>query len=430
MSFITWLEQLAQDVQFGARTLRRSPGSTAATVLTLALATGATTSIFSIVHGVVLRPLPFDDPDRLVQVFGRIWAEDHDGIPDPLTGPVGPPELEQFESQATTFDGFAGYEVTTRHLAGPSGPERLTAVMSDRTLFTVLRARAIEGRAFDVSDSLDVAVISESLWKRRFGRKPLEPTATITLDGRPHTLVGVMPAGFQFPYRAASLMNGALPEARTDVWVPMPPLRAGDGTLRRGRVSVVARMKGNVSLTAATSELAVIAGRVEQENPAFQRHIGVRLAPLADVVVGPVRRSLWMLLLAVGLVLVAACANVANLLLARMTVRTPEVATRAALGAGTLRLVRQFLAESLLLSIAGGLLGVAVARWSLPVLLTAASGRIPRAHEIALDWSAFAFLLVLCVVTALLFGLAPALAAARVDLQSISKDGGRATPAG
>ncbi len=425
-----WLEQLVQDVQFGVRTLRKSPGFTAATILTLALATGATTAIFSIVQGVVLRPLPFDDPDRLVQVFGRIWAEDHDGIPDPLTGAVGPPELEQFETQSTTFDGFAGYEVTTRHLSGPSGPERLTAVMSDRTLFSVLRARAIEGRAFDVSDPLDVVVISESLWERRFGRKRLDPNTTIALDGRPHTLLGVMPAGFQFPYRAASLMAGALPEARTDVWVPMPSLRAGDGTLRRGRVSVVARMKKNASLTAATSELAVIAGRVERENPGFQRRIGVRLAPLADVIVGPVRRSLWMLLAAVGLVLAAACANVANLLLARMTVRAPEVATRAALGAGALRLVRQFLAESLLLSIAGGVFGAAFARWSLPVLLASASGRIPRAHEIALDWTTFAFLVLLCVATALLFGLAPALAATRVDIQSVTKEGGRATRGG
>jgi putative ABC transport system permease protein len=425
-----WLEQLLQDIQFGARTLRKSPGFTAATVVTLALATGATTSIFSIVHGVLLRPLPFDDPARLVQVFGRMWAQDHDGVPDPVAGPVGSPELEQYEKQATSFDGFAGYEVTTRHLTGPAGPERLTAVMADRTLFTVLHAHAIEGRVFDAGDSVDVVVISESLWERRFGGKRLDPNTTITLDGRPFTLLGVMPERFQFPYRAASLMAGALPEARTDVWVPMPPLRQGDGTLRRGRVSVVARLKPGTSLTQSTSELAVIAARVEQENADFQRRIGVRLAPLADVVVGPVRRSLWMLLAAVGLVVAAACANVANLLLARMTVRTPEVATRAALGAGALRLMRQFLAESLLLSFAGGLIGAVFARWSLPVLLAAASGRIPRAHEIALDWRAFAFLLVLCVVTAILFGLAPALVAARVDLQSITKDGGRATRAG
>ena len=425
-----WFEQLAQDARFGARTLRKNPAFTAATVLTLALATGATTAIFSIVHGVLLQPLPFDDPDRLVQVFGRTWAQDHDGIPDPIVGPVGPPELEQFERQTVSFDGFAGYEVTTQHLTGGAEPERLTAVMSDRTLFSLLRAHAVEGRVFNAGDPLEVAVISESLWERRFDRQPLGSNATITLDGRPFALIGVMSERFQFPYRAASLMAGSLPEARTDVWVPMPPLRGGDGALRRGRVNVVARLKPSASIVQSASELAVIAGRVEQEHPEFQRRIGVRIAPLADVIVGPVRRSLWMLLAAVGLVLVAACANVANLLLARMSVRTQEVATRAALGAGALRLVRQFLAESLLLSLAGGLVGAAFARWSVPVLVASASGRIPRAHEIALDWRAFAFLLALCLVTAVLFGLAPAVAAARVDIQSVTKEGGRSTRSG
>ena len=420
-----WLEHLAQDIKFGARTLRKSPGFSAATVLTLALATGATTSIFSIVQGVLLQPLPFENPDRLVQIFGRVWGQDHDGVPDPLTGPVGSPELEQYEKEATLLDGLAGYEVTTRHLSGADGPERLTAVVTDLAFFSVLGARALSGRTYEAQDPLDVAVISAALWERRFNKQPLEQSATITLDGRPFTLLGVMPEGFQFPYRAASLMTGALPEARTDVWVPMRPLRAaGEEGLRRGRVSVIARLKPGASLSAAASQLGVIAARVEQENPGFERRVGARLAPLREVVIGPVRRSLWMLFAAVGFVLAAACANVANLLLARMTVRTREVATRAALGAGSLRLIRQFLAESLLLALAGGAVGVVFARWGTAVLVTAASGRMPRAHEIALDWRAFVFLLSICVVTAILFGLAPALAASRVDVQTVTKEGG------
>ena len=420
-----WVEETTQDVRFGARTLRKSPGFTAATVLTLALATGATTAIFSVVQGVVLRPLPFDHPRELVQVFGRVWGEDHNGVPDPLTGPVGAPELEEFEQQSTSIAGFAGYEVTIRHLSSQAGPERLTAVMADRTLFSVLGAHAIEGRTFDPHDPLDVAVISSSLWERRFGKQPIGAIAALTLDGRPFTLLGVMPDRFQFPYRAASLMSGALPEARTDIWVPSPPLRStADGTLRRGRLSVIARLDPRATIRSATSELSVIAQRVERDTADTHRQIGVRLAPLADVVISPVRRSLWMLFAAVGLVLAAACANVANLLLARMTVRTREVATRAALGAGSVRLVRQFLAESLLLAGIGGLVGALVAKWGTSILGASLSGRLPRAHEIALDWTAFAFLLAMCVVTAVLFGLAPALAAARVDVQTVTKEGG------
>jgi len=377
------------------------------------------------VQGVVLRPLRFDDPGALVEVFGRVWGEDHNGVPDPLTGPVGALELEQFEKQSTSIAGFAGYAITTRHLNSQGGPERLTAVMADRTLFAVLGAQAIEGRTFDAHDPLDVAVISSSLWERRFAKQPIGAIAAITLDGRPFTLLGVMPDRFQFPYRAASLMSGALPEARTDIWVPAPPLRStADGTLRQGRVNVIARRDPKATIRSATSELSVIAERVERDTPDAHRQIGVRLAPLGDVVVSPVRRSLWMLFAAVGLVLAAACANVANLLLARMTVRTREVATRAALGAGAVRLVRQFLAESLLLAVIGGLVGAVVAKWGTSILAASLSGRLPRAHEISLDWTAFAFLLVLCAVTAVLFGLAPAVAATRVDVQMVTKEGG------
>ncbi len=420
-----WVEEAAQDLRFGARTLRKSPGFTVATVLTLSLATGATTAIFSVVQGVVLRPLPFDQPKQLVQVFGRLWAEDHNGVPDPVTGPVGSPELEAFETQSPSLTGVAGYEITTRHLSGPAGPERLTAVIADRTLFSLLGTPAIEGRTFDSHDPLEVAVISTSLWERRFGKQPIAAIANITLDGRPFTLLGVMPDRFQFPYRAASLMSGALPEARTDIWVPAPPLRSTvDGALRRGRLSVIARLAPHATIRSATSELSVIAKRIEQETPDSRRRIGVRLVPLTETVISPVRRSLWMLFAAVGLVLAAACANVANLLLARMTVRAREVATRAALGAGSLRLIRQFLAESLLLGLGGGLIGVVVARWGASLLGTVLAGRLPRADEIGLDWTAFAFLLFMCVVTALLFGLAPALAASRVDVQTVTKEGG------
>jgi predicted permease len=426
-----WLDQLAQDVRFGARTLLVDRGFAATAILILALATGATTAIFSVVNGVILKPLPFAAPDRLVQVHGRTWADDRGAsAPDPLQGPVGSLELEAFARNGASFDGFAGYAVSVAYLEGPSGAERLAAVVADGTFFPLLGVAPLVGRTFGPRDAAEVAVISEGLWERRFGRDPGLPGRTVALDGGTVTIVGVMPATFQFPYRAGSTLPGAEPEVRTDVWRPLPPLRAAaDGALRRGRVSVVARMKPGVTIDQAAADLRVVAGRVERDQPgAPGRRIGVRLERLTDAVLGPVRRSLWLLFAGVGLVLVAACANVANLLLARTMARTREVATRAALGAGRARLVRQFLAESLLLALAGGLAGVLVARWGTRLLVTIAESRIPRAHEAALDWTAFAFLLLACLATAVLFGLAPALSASRVDVQSVTKEaGGHAT---
>ena len=409
-----WLEQLGQDTRFGARDLWHHRGFAATAILTLGLATGATTAIFSVVNGVIVRPLPFDDPDRLVTVNGRVWREQRGAAPDPLTGPVGAREQEAF-SASRSFEGFAAYFVTTALLQDPSGVERLTGASVERDLFTLLGVSPLAGRTFQPDDPREVAIISEALWARRFNRDPAAIGRAATLDGRPHTIVGVMGDSFQFPYRSGSLMAGTLSESRTDVWLPIE---------RPGRMSVVGRLRHGVSLDTARAELSVIAAQIEAQDrlkfPNNQFKVGVRLEPLRDAVVAPVRRSLWMLFAAVGLVLVAACANVANLLLARMSTRVGEVVTRAALGAGPLRLARQFLVESLLLSLAGGLLGLAIARWGTALLMTRVATRIPRAHEVSLDWQAFTFLLLACVATAVLFGLAPAITAARMDVRGIA----------
>ncbi|MGH9310048.1 MAG: ADOP family duplicated permease, partial [Vicinamibacterales bacterium] len=291
-------------------------------------------------------------------------------------------------------------------------------------LFDLLGVEPIAGRTFGKADGGDGVVISERFWERRFQRSHAALGSRITLDDRPFTIVGVMPDRFQFPYSAASLLPGTAPEARTDIWVPFGPGPGAPGAPRRGRVSVVARLKPGVSPDAAQAELRAVASRIEEGYRGTDRRVGVRLEPLADAVLRPVRSSLWLLFGAVGLVLLTACANVANLLLARMTVRTREVVTRAALGASRVRLARQFLAESLLLALGGGLAGIALARWGTDLLVTLYTGRLPRAHEIALDWQVLVFLLLACVGTAVLFGLPPAFASARVDPYAVTKESG------
>jgi predicted permease len=413
---MVWLEQAVQDLRYALRSLRASPGFAAVTILTLSLATGATTAIFSVLDAVVLKPLPFADPEQLIQVYGRAWREDR-GQPDPLDAPVSYGDMDAYRRQSSSFEGFAAYTVAVRHLDSSGGVERLNTVVADLELFSVLRTDALVGRTFRPGDEPTVAVISARLWKERFagGAVLNQP---LRLDDRVYTIVGVMADRFQFPYRAASLVAAALPESRTDVWIPLEQ--------RRGRSSVVARLKAGVPRDRGEAELRVIAAGLEQQQrqqaPANANvRVGVRTVALADAVTGPVRRSLWMLFAAVALVLAAACANVANLLLARTSLRVREIVTRAALGASRARLVRQFLAESLFLGVAGAMGGILVARWGVSLLATISDARIPRAHEIALDWVAFAFLLTVCLVTAVVFGSAPALMASRLDAQTVTK---------
>jgi putative ABC transport system permease protein len=420
-----WVDDVARDLRFAVRTLLRAPGFTLVTVTSLALATGATTAIFSIVNGVLLTPLPFAEPDRLVQV------RELQQVGGP--GPVVYADLREFRAQSLSFERFSSYGLTTRLLETGAGSERVTAVISDREFFPVLGVEPIAGRTFDQGDPPSVAVLSEALWTRQFDRDPSIVGRTMAVSGnrwdparrrsvidrRELTVIGVMPERFQFPYSASSGFPGALPESRTDLWI------AEDSV---GRGNVIGRLKPGVAVRSAEQELELIEKRLDVTAPARYRATGVQLTPLADEVLGAVHRSLWLLFGAVALVLAAACANVANLLLARTTARAHEIVTRAALGAGPLRLARQFLAESLLLALAGGAAGVALAVWGVDVLIAVGAAKIPRAHEVALDWQAFLFLLIVCVSTAVLFGLAPALLASRADTQRITKEsGGRST---
>jgi putative ABC transport system permease protein len=399
-----WLDELSQDARFGIRTLIRNPGLTFIAVFSLALAAGATAAIFSIVNSVLLRPLPFGDPERLVQIAETSMIRD---------------DLEALRRQSTAFASFSEYSPATVDLHTRSSVERLTAVVSDRDLFGVLDANPVAGRTFRTDDTL-AAVISEQLWRERFGGDANAIGSNITLDDRSFTVVGVMPEAFQFPYGAASVLRSATAEARVDVWI-------AEHRPLRGRVSrLVARLKPGATAEAGGAEIAAVEARRNAlaRVPRIER---ARVVPYDEAVLGPTRRSLWLLFGAVALVLIAACANVANLLLALTSGRMQEIATRAALGASRARLGRQFMIESLLLAFAGGLTGVLVARWTSNLLVAFGAQRIPRLHEVSFDWAVFAFLLIVCAATAVFFGIAPALAAGRVDAGMAMKDSGRAT---
>jgi putative ABC transport system permease protein len=398
---------MLEDVRFALRRLGRSPGFSIAAIGTIALGIGANTAIFSVVSGVLLRPLPFADPDRLVQLQATSSPA---GI-----GAVAYLDMEEWRKQSASFDSIIAYSSFSKNLQGIGEPERIATISSDRGLFRMLGAEPIAGRTFRDDDPLDVVVIGAGIWKRRFGGDPSMIGRKITLDSQAFTVIGVMPEAFQFPYRASY----------TEFWIPSdaPPQPAGQRLYRRSDFTA-GRLKRGVTIDAARNELSVISKRLEMQYPDTNKGHGVRITPLSEMIVGGVRNSLLVLLGSAGLVLLVACANVANLLLARAAGRRREVAIRAALGAGRLRLIRQFLTESVLLAFCGGLLGLAIASWGAVLLLKLAGTQIPRSWEIGVDWRVFTWLLAVCVVTGIGFGLAPAIAAARADVQKGLKESG------
>ncbi|MCU1232909.1 MAG: hypothetical protein JWP63_876 [Candidatus Solibacter sp.] len=388
-----WAENVMQDLRFALRTWAKAPAFAIAAIGTLGIGIGATTAIFSVLSGVLLRPLPFAGPRNLVQVF-ETQPRSNAGVG--FDGPVVFQDFDQWRNQSRLLERIITYSKSARNFQNKGHPEQVAAVTAERDMFNLLGVGPLLGRTFDARDFLNVAVASYGFWKNSLGGDRSAIGRTITLDGQAFTLIGVMPETFRFPYDFSS----------QGLWLPWEPPADLRTHPSRRLDAVVARLKPGVEIEAARQELNAMAS-------ASQGQRIVRIRPLKDVVSGTARESLLVLLGAVGMVLLVACLNVANLLLARTASRAREIAIRAALGAGRLRLIRQFLTESLLLSLGGGITGLVLGTVGCRLLLRLAASQIPRAEEIGLDWRVFAFLLAVCTLTGIGYGLAPAIAAAR-----------------
>lgn len=403
-------DEFLQDLRYAFRMLRRDPGFAVITVLVLAIGIGANTALFTVVNAVLLRQLPFREPDNLI----RIWSS----RPDMAKGPFSLPDFLDYREQNRSFERLSAFGNWNVNLTGQGDAERLAGLRVSADFFSLLGVDAAFGRTLLAEDDRPgaprVVVMTYGLWQRRFGADRNVVGRNILLNGESFTVVGVLPPQFFFPVREVELACPLSP--MTDPW-----------RLNRESTSflrLVGRLKPGVTEAQAQQDMSDVARRLMAQYPKSNARKGVVVvAPFADELVGGFRLALWTLQAAVGVVLLIACANLANLMLARGVSRGRESAIRAALGAGRARLLRQSLTENLLLSLLGGGLGLVFAHWAVPGLLALSPANLPRAQEATLDGSVLAFTLGLSVLSALLFGLFPALATARLNLNKQLNEG-------
>ena len=409
---------ILQNLRYALRTLARRPGFTAVIVVTLALGIGANTAIFSVINAVVLRPMPYDSADELVMVWETNEEEGRD------QSLVSYPNFEDWKRQNDVFDGIGALQPRSFTLTGVDVPLRVRGAAVSSGFFAALRVNAAIGRTFhsqeDRAGAPNVVVLSDGFWRRNFGADPDLVGRTLTLDGTEFTVIGVLPRDFDFPVRIAG----------AELWTPTGLAKMFLDSRGAHGFRTIARLKPEVTLQEAQVQMSTIAHRLEQQYPETNTGYGVNIVPLHEQIVGDVRPALLILLGAVGLVLLIACANVANLLMARSEARTQELAVRAALGARRTRLMRQLLTESMLLGVLGAALGVVLALWSKDALVAIIPQELPRVAEIGIDGRVLAFTLVLAVSTGLVFGLAPALHATRLNLLESLKEGRLTTAPG
>jgi putative ABC transport system permease protein len=415
MRRVNWMEDLVQDLRHGARRLRKNPAFTLVAVLVLALGIGANTAMFSVAYGILLRPLPYVDADRVAVVFMRFFPRDF------AFGTLCIRDYLMWKENNHAFEDPSLFRQLRMDIGGSEGvPEQLQGASVTAGFFSTLEVRPLLGRTFAPGDdrpaTRSLAVLSESVWRRRFAASSAVLGKTILVNGAPSTVIGVMPGVFRFPRRD------------TEVWTNLPlnpPTRYGPWFYRG-----VARLKPGVTLRQAQAETNNIGLRMMQQNPNYKR-LSLPVLGLREALLGTtLKPAILVLAGAVGLVLLIAVVNVANLMLARATVREREMALRLSLGAGRGRLVRQLLTESLLLAVMGGAAGLAVAWGGIELIRIWNPGDLPLIDSVRLDWSALGFMVLVSMLTGLLFGLAPALHSVRTELNATLKEGGRSMGAG
>src|ERR1043166_1880236 len=422
---------MIKDLQFALRQLLKQPGFTFIAVLTVALAIGATTAVLSLINALLVRPLPYRDPQQLVLLLQHFKSQNLERIP------VSAPEFKDYETRTHSFKKLGAFGFTSFNLASEDRPERIAGATITAGVLPLLGVSPIKGRFFQPEECAlgrdDVVIISARLWQRRFNSDPQIIGTKLLLDGKDFTVVGVMPAGFDFPLQLFNLGNGGQFRERADIWKPLAfnndELKA---RYRRGYF-VFGRLAAGTSLAQAQAEIETINAQMRREHPdnyMQDNSFGGDVWLLHHLAVGGMRPALLILLGAVFLVLLIACANLTTMLLARAAAREREMAVRVALGAGPLRLLKQVFTESVLLALIGGVAGVVLAMWGVESLKAIGAQTVPRLREVNIDLVVLSITVVICVGTGIIFGLAPGLASARPELTETLKEGGRGSTQG
>jgi predicted permease len=422
---------MLKDIRFALRQLLKQPAFTAIAVVTVALAIGATTAVLSLVNGLLVRPLPYREPQQLVLLLQHFKSQNLDRIP------VSPPEFKDYEMRAHSFEKLGAFGYTNFNLAGEDKPERIPGATVTAGVLPLLGVSPLQGRFFDAQECTlgrdNVVIISARLWQHRFNSDPQIVGKKLLLDGKNYTVVGVMPATFDFPLQLFNLGNGGQFGGRAEIWKPLAFTNAEMKQRGSRSYAIIGRLAGGTSVVQAQSEIETLNAQMRLEHPnnySQDNSFGGDVLQLQALAVARMRPALFILLGAVFLVLLIACANLTTMLLARAAAREREIAIRVALGAGRLRLLKQVFTESVLLALIGGTAGVVLALWGIELLKTIGAQTVPRLREVNVDLVVLGVTAAICVGTGIMFGLAPGLVSARQELTEALKEGGRSSTGG